>query len=169
MCWQTNIYLFKTAKAQWGLLKFEAWSLKSEITVQNGGQKTHAQNSNQSVIIKITQPISKWPPLKLIKPSPNIILTWKVTIHVLSVYVFMFRWMRYLMTVQALPNYISWIALRIRQWTATKGVSPSWREKTWPTSSPGLTRDWLKCAPTAIMTGCVKTTPKVCTLENTSN
>ena len=39
--WQTNIYLFKTAKSN-----------------------------------------SKWPPQKLIKPSPNIIVTWKVTVHV---------------------------------------------------------------------------------------
>ena len=39
-------------------------------------------NYNQLVIIKKSQPNLKWPPQKLIKPSPNIIVTWKVTIHV---------------------------------------------------------------------------------------
>ena len=59
--WQTKIYLFKIAKAQWGLLKFKAWSPKAKITVKNGCQ-THTRNYNQSVIIKITQPNSKWSP-----------------------------------------------------------------------------------------------------------
>ena len=62
--WQTNIYLFKSAKAQWGLMKFEDWSPTSKIPAQNGCQKTHTQNSNQSVIIKITQHNSKSPPQK---------------------------------------------------------------------------------------------------------
>ena len=50
-------------------------SLKSKIPDQNGCQKTHTRNSNESVIIKITKQKSKWPPQKLIKPSPNIIVT----------------------------------------------------------------------------------------------
>ena len=32
------------------------------------------RNSNQSVIIKIAQPNSKWPPQKLIKPTPKLVL-----------------------------------------------------------------------------------------------
>ena len=41
-------------------LKSEVQSLKSKISVQNGCQKTHTQNSNQSVIIKITQKIQNY-------------------------------------------------------------------------------------------------------------
>ena len=47
----------------------EIWNLKSE-----NSSEWLAKNSNQSVIIKITQPNLKWPPQKLIKPSPNIIV-----------------------------------------------------------------------------------------------
>ena len=54
--WQRNIYLFKSTKAHWGLLISE----KSKIPIKNGCQKTHKQNSNQSVIIKITQHNSEW-------------------------------------------------------------------------------------------------------------
>ena len=52
-------YQFTSTKAQWGLLKFEVRNLKSKIPVQNGCQKTHTRNSNQSVKIKITQQNSK--------------------------------------------------------------------------------------------------------------
>ena len=44
-------------------------NLKSEV------RKIHTRNSNQSVIVKITQQNLKWPPQKLIKPSRNIIVT----------------------------------------------------------------------------------------------
>ena len=37
------------------------------MTDQNGCQKTHTRNSNQSVIRKITKQNKKWPPQKLIK------------------------------------------------------------------------------------------------------
>ena len=77
-----QIYLFKVQKLSgdfWNL-KSEVRSLKSKIPVQNGCQKTHTRNFNQSIIYKITQQNLKWPPQKLIKPSPNIIVTLKVTI-----------------------------------------------------------------------------------------
>ena len=41
-------FLFKTAKAQWGRLKFAVLSPKSKITVQNGCQKTQTRNANLS-------------------------------------------------------------------------------------------------------------------------
>ena len=50
-------------------LKFEVRSLK--IPVQNGCQKTHTRDSNQSVIIKITQQKLKWSP----KNSQNLVQT----------------------------------------------------------------------------------------------
>ena len=73
-----QIYIYLQVQKLSGVflnLKSEVRSLKSKIPVQNGCQKIHTRNSNQSVIVKITQQNLKWPPQKLIKPSPNIIVT----------------------------------------------------------------------------------------------
>ena len=56
-----NRYLYTSTKALWGLLIDEICSPNSETPFQNGCLKTHEQNFNQSVIIKITQQNSKWP------------------------------------------------------------------------------------------------------------
>ena len=78
-----QIYIYLKVQKLRGPTKFEVWSPKSKIPAQNGCQKTYTRNSDQSVIIKITQQNSKWSSQKLIKSSPNIIVTWKVTIQVL--------------------------------------------------------------------------------------
>ena len=53
--------------------------LKSKISIQNDCQKKHEQNSNLSVNKNYPTKL-KMADKKLIKPSPNIIVTWKVTI-----------------------------------------------------------------------------------------
>ena len=70
-----QIYIYLQVQKLSGDFEVRIRSLKSKIPVQNGCQKTHTRNSNQSVIVKITQQNLKWPPQKLIKPSPNIIVT----------------------------------------------------------------------------------------------
>ena len=72
---QIYISILKLQKlsGEFGNLKPEVRSLNLQFRV--AAKKTHTRNSNQSVIIKITQPNLKWPPQKLIKPSPNIIVT----------------------------------------------------------------------------------------------
>ena len=66
-----NKFFLAVSKSSLGTsdLKFEVRSLK--IPVQNGCQKTHTRDSNQSVIIKITQQKLKWSP----KNSQNLVQT----------------------------------------------------------------------------------------------
>ena len=104
--WPANIYLFQTAKTHWGHLKFKVWSPKSKIPNQNGCQKTPTRNSNQSVIIKITQHHSKWPPQKLIKLSPNIIVIWKS--HNSCLVIFGLCYAYILSFLQNSKTYYSW-------------------------------------------------------------
>ena len=72
---QTNIYLYKSTKAQWGLLIDEIWRPNSEVWNLKFQFKMAAKKTwknSKKIPIKITQ--------QILKPSPNIILTRKVTI-----------------------------------------------------------------------------------------
>ena len=72
---QTNIYPYKSTKAQWGLLIDEIWRPNSEVWNLKFQFKMAAKNpwkKFQKIPIKITQ--------HNLKPSSNIIVTWKVTI-----------------------------------------------------------------------------------------
>ena len=55
---QLYIYIkVQTLRGDFWNLKSEFWSLKSKNPIQYGCQKTHEQNSNQSVTIKKTNKI----------------------------------------------------------------------------------------------------------------
>ena len=76
---QTNIYLYKSKKAKWGILKFEVWSQKSESYNLKWLPK-NAWKKFQSICHNKNNPTKfKMVDKKIIKRSSNIV-TWKITI-----------------------------------------------------------------------------------------